>query len=134
MKKLLFITTLAFSLSLFAHEGAHGPEQKVAPHGGILRDSASLMFELVKSGETIKIYPLTHEGKAIELKLVELDTKKSTLTDAKKKPVPFTLVPENDMFLVKFEKGSSYRYLLNLNARYKGKENKANWQIELGSE
>jgi len=134
MKKIIIFVTIAFNLGAFAHEGAHGPEQKMAPHGGVLRDSASLMFELVKSGESIKIYPLTHEGKAIDAKLVEVDTKKTSLTDAKKKTVQHTLTPEGDAFLVKFEKGSSYRYSLSLSARYEGKENKATWQIELGSE
>jgi len=134
MKKFMMMTLFLFSMSAIAHEGAHGPEQKVAPHGGVLRDSASLMFELVKSGESIKIYPLTHDGKAIEAKLVEVDTKKTSLTNAKKKTVSYTLIPEGDALVLKFEKGSSYRYALSLIARYEGKENKANWQIELGSE
>ena len=134
MKKIVTLLTLALCLNVSAHDGPHGPEQKVAPHGGVLRDSASLMFELVKSGDSIKIYPLTHEGKPIDAKLVEVDTKKTNLTDAKKKTVQHTLVPEGDALVVSFEKGSSYRYSLNLNARFAGKENKASWQIELGAE
>lgn len=134
MRKLIVLLTLALSFTAVAHEGPHGPEQKVAPHGGILRDSASLMFELVKSGDSIKIYPLTHEGKAIDAKLIEVDTKKTVLTDAKKKTVQHNLIPEGDALVVKFEKGSSYRYSLNLIARFEGKENKASWQIELGAE
>lgn len=134
MKKMIWITIFILSLGAYAHEGAHGPEQKLAPHGGILRDSASLMFELVKNGENIKIYPLTHDGKAIDAKLVEVDLKKSSFTDAKKKPVGYTLTQENDALVLKFEKGSSHRYSLNLNARFQGKENKASWQIELSSE
>ena len=134
MKKYVVLVLLAFSPVGYAHEGAHGPEQKVAPHGGVLRDSASLMFELVKDGGTVKVYPLTHEGKPIEAKILEIDSKKSSLTDAKKKPVTYTLVPEGNALVVKFEKGSSHRYALNLVANFEGKENKANWQIELGAE
>lgn len=131
---LILLPSLLFSFASFAHEGAHGPEQKVAPHGGILRDGTSLMFELVKSGDNIKIYPLTHEGKVIDVKLIEVDSKKTTLTDAKKKTIKYNLIPEGDALIVKFEKGGSYRYSLNLIARFEGKENKASWQIELGSE
>lgn len=134
MKKILLLTIFAFATIATAHEGAHGPEQKMAPHGGIIRDGASLMFELVKSGDNIKIYPLTHDGKSIEAKLVEVDTKKTSLTDAKNKPVNHTLTPAGDAFVVKFEKGQSHRYSLNLVARFEGKENKGKWQIELGSE
>lgn len=134
MKKLMMTAFLLFSLGAIAHEGAHGPEQKVAPHGGVLRDSASLMFELVKSGDNIKIYPMTHDGKAIEAKLVEVDTKKTSLTDAKKKTVEHTVTSDGEALVLKFEKGNSYRYSLSLSVRYEGKENKANWQIELGSE
>lgn len=129
-----FVALVLFAGSGFAHEGPHGPEQKVAPHGGILRDSASLMFELVKNGDVIKIYPLTHQGKSIEAKLVEIDKAKTTLMDAKKKPISYQLVAEGDYLSVKFEKGTSHRYSLTLVGRYEGKENKGNWQIELGGE
>ena len=134
MRNTLATAILLFGFFAIAHDGPHGPEQKVAPHGGILRDGASLMFELVKTDKYIKIYPLTHEGKPIEAKIVEIDSQKTTLTDAKKKPVQYNLVPEGDALSVKFENGSSYRYSLNLVAKFEGKENKASWQIELGSE
>lgn len=134
MKKIFFSLGLLFAFSSMAHDGPHGPEQKVAPHGGVLRDSASLMFELVKESNSIKIFPLTHEGKPIEAKQVEINTKKTILTDSKKKTVGVTLVPEGNSFNVQFEKGASYRYALNLVASYQGKENKASWQIELGNE
>lgn len=134
MRKLLLILLIMMSFGAGAHEGAHGPEQKVAPHGGVLRDSSSLMFELVRSGELIKIYPLTHDGKSIEAKLIEIDQKKTSLLDAKKKGVAYTLTADQDALVLKFERGSSYRYLLNLTARFAGKENKVQWQIELGSE
>jgi hypothetical protein len=134
MKRYLVIALLALGSSAFAHEGAHGPEQKVAPHGGVMRDSASLMLELVKDGNTVKIYPLTHDGKPIDAKAIEIDSKKTSLTDAKKKVVPYTLVPEGNALLVKFEKGASHRYAFNLVTNFEGKENKASWQIELGAE
>jgi len=134
MKQLIIALVFGLSVTALGHEGAHGPDQKVAPHGGVLRDSTSLMFELVKDGGAIKVYPLTHNGKPIDAKAIEIDLKKSSLTDAKKKPVPYTLVPDGISLLVKFEKGSSHRYALNLVASFEGKENKASWQIELGSE
>ena len=60
--------------------------------------------------------------------------KKTSLMDAKKKAVTFKLVPQGELFQLEFEKGSSHRYSLTLVGKYQDKENKANWQIELGSE
>ena len=134
MKKILAAAILLLSFTAVAHDGPHGPEQKVAPHGGILRDGASLMLELVKEGNEIKIYPITHECAAIDGKALEIDNQKSTLTDAKNKAVAFTVVPEGNSLILKFEKGSSYRYAFKLFAKFKGKENKGSWQIELGNE
>lgn len=139
MKKVflaLTITAAATGLTsvIHAHEGAHGPEQKVAPHGGTLRDSATLMLELVKEGSGAKIYALEHDGKALDPKLLSLDTKKTSLVDAKKKAVKFTLEPSEGALLLKFEAGSSHRYSFHLVAKFEGKENSANWQIELGGE
>ncbi len=128
-----FIFIFICCSAAFAHDGAHGPEQKMAPHGGILRDSSSLMFELVKD-QNFKIYPITHAGKAIDPKQVEIDFKKTTLQDVKKKVVAYTIVIDGAAFVLKFEKGVSHRYALNLVARYEGKENKANWQIEITAE
>lgn len=133
MKKMLLALVLA-AAPVLAHEGAHGPAQKVAPHGGILRDGSSLMMELVKEGGNIKIYPLTHDGKAIEAKILEVDTKKTMLIDSKKKPVAYTLLPEGNAFTLKFQGGSSYRHAFGLVVRYEGKENKTNWQIETQAE
>ena len=134
MKTLVITVLLLLGVPALANEGAHGPEQKMAPHGGILRDGASLMFELVKEGDAIKIYPLTHDGKPIDAKTVKIDAKMTSLTDAKKKKVAYELVPEGNVLVLKFEKGSSYRYALKVIAHFEGKENKANWQIELGTE
>ncbi len=134
MKTLIFVALLSLSLTTFAHEGAHGPDQKVAPHGGVLRDGPTMMSELVKDGNTVKVYLLTHDAKPIDAKTIEIDSKKTTLTDSKKKPVTFNLVPEGNALIVKFEKGSSHRYAFTLVVKHDGKDNKASWQIELGAE
>jgi hypothetical protein len=117
-----------------AHDGPHGPEQKVAPHGGVLRDSSSLMLELVKSSDSIRLYPLTHAGKPIDPKLVEVLAAKTTLTDARGKPVTHEIKAEGEALTLKFTKGPSHRYSLTFFARFEGKENKARWQIETGAE
>ncbi|MCC6276520.1 MAG: hypothetical protein IT289_01245 [Oligoflexia bacterium] len=134
MKRIAILIALFWGLTGLAHEGAHGPEQKMAPHGGILRDGVTLMLELVKDGSTVKVFPLTHEGKPLNLKSVEINLKKSKLADAKKRSVPFKIIPQSDAFEVSFDKGPSHRYSLDLVAHFNGKENKASWQIELGSE
>lgn len=134
MKNLITAFLFLVGTAAFAHEGAHGPEQKVAPHGGVLREGPTLTFELVKGSSDIKIYPLEHDGKPLDPKSVLVDTKKTSLKDARKKPVDFKLMPNEGAFILSFKKGTSHRYSLELFAQFEGKENKAVWQIELGSE
>lgn len=134
MRKLIVTFIFLFGPASFAHEGAHGPEQTVAPHGGILREGASLTFELVKRSSEIKFYPLTHDGKPIDLKSVQVDLKKTSLKDARKKPVEFKFIPSGDAFVLSFKSGSSHRYSFELISRFEEHENKTAWQIELDSE
>lgn len=130
MKSLILSAILVFSLNSFAHEGAHGPEQKMAPHGGVLKDGKNLMAELVQDGSGVKIFFLTHKSESIAPKAVTLDQKTILLTDAKKKSVPVELVTEADSILLKFDKSKSYRYNLVLPVTHNKTQDKLSWQFE----
>lgn len=130
MKSMILSALLIFSFNSYAHEGAHGPEQKMAPHGGILLDGEALMGELVQDSSGIKIYLLSHESKSISLKDVKLDAKAVQLTDAKKKAVRFEVVTGEDSVLIKFDKSKSYRYNLILPVSYNNTQEKLNWKFE----
>ncbi len=130
MKSLVLSALLIFSLSSFAHEGAHGPEQKMAPHEGVLKDGKALMGELVQDVSGVKVYLLTHNSKAISPKDAKIDVKSVQLTDAKKKNVSVEIISEQDAILVKFDKASSYRFNLTLPVSYGNAQDKLSWQFE----
>lgn len=128
----VFTLTLAaaFSTPTLAHEGTHGPEQKRAPHGGILRDGPTLMLELIKENNLITIYPLSHEGKSINPQKLKLVKDKTSLKDSKGKVLPLEITQNDTAFLATLKSKESHRYALELTVDYEGKTNKASWQIE----
>lgn len=130
MKTLILSVVLLFGSSSFAHEGAHGPEQKMAPHGGVLKDGKALMAELVQETAGVKIYFLTHESKTIAPKDAKIDTKSVQITDAKDKNVAFEVISDQDAFFLKFNKSSSYRFKLTLPTSYGNTQDKLTWQFE----
>ncbi len=137
---LLLAALVAAPLFSQAHEGAHGPEQKMAPQGGKLEETSNLFLELLKNEEGVKVFAYTHASMAAEKKPllaseVKVIEKKTTLVDRNKKPVSFKLEPQGDHFKLDI-KGlkPSNRYELNLVVSYQGKEEKpVKWQIEPGS-
>lgn len=133
---ILLALTLIFSpQGVFAHEGAHGPEVKMAPNGGKLEQSTNLSFELLKDESGVKVFAYTHESlesdkKPLSPSEIAFVSKKSSLTNSKKKNVEFKLEPEGDHFKLTFNGGSSY-FDFKLVANYQGKEQKAvKWRFE----
>ncbi len=125
---LLAMLTMIFGNQIaFAHEGAHGPAIKAAPNGGKLVQSSNLAFELLKDDLGVKIYVYTHESlesvdkKPVSPSEITVVTKKSTLTNSKKKNVDFKLMPEGDHFKLGYKDSASY-YDLKLVVSYEGKE------------
>ncbi len=130
MKIMIFAAMLALTLPAVAHEGAHGPVQKMAPHGGTLKDGKTLMAELVQMEAGLKIYLLSHDGKPVASKDVKIDTKNIKLTDAKKKDVKFEFASEGEAVLLKFQKTKSYRFQLTVPVEYDGVADTLTWQFE----
>jgi hypothetical protein len=135
MKLVLSLVMVFAFQTAIAHDGPHGPELKMAPNGGKLENSTDLSFELLKDESGVKIYSYTHESlqsdkKPLSPTDIKLETKKSSLTNSKKKPVEFKLEPEADYFKVSFKEGGSY-YDLKLVVSYKNKEQKpVKWRFE----
>lgn len=129
MKALVLSAILVISFNVFGHKG-HGPEQKMAPHGGVLKDGNELMAELVQDDSGVKIYFLTHESKPVNPTDAKIDSKSIQLTDAKKKPVNVEVVLEKDAVLLKFDKSTSYRFNLTVPVSYAGKQDKFSWPFE----
>ncbi len=129
MKTLVLFAILVLSFNVFGHEG-HGPEQKMAPHGGVLRDGDALMAELVQDDLGVRIYFLTHELKPVSPTDAKIDSKSIQLTDAKKKLVNAEVVVEKEAVLLKFDKTASYRFSLTIPVSYAGKQDKFSWPFE----
>ena len=129
MKTLVLFAILVLSFNVFGHEG-HGPEQKMAPHGGVLRDGDALMAELVQDESGVKIYLYTHELKPVLPVDVKMDSKLIQLTDAKKKSVNLEVVGDKEAVLLKFDKTTSYRFNLTVTVSYAGKQDKFSWPFE----
>lgn len=130
MKSLTTLIAFLSSLTLFAHEGHHGPTMKMAPHGGQIFDGKALMGELVVDSSGIKIYFLTHESKEISPEAVTVDKKTIELTDAKKKKVPFEVAADKKALLIHFDKSKSYRYKLLLPVTFNKTQDQLSWQFE----
>jgi|JI10StandDraft_1071094.scaffolds.fasta_scaffold359676_2 hypothetical protein len=129
MKTLVLSAILILSFNVFGHEG-HGPEQKMAPHGGVLRDGDALMAELVQDESGVKIYLFTHELKPVLPADVKMDSKLIQLTDAKKKSVNLEVAGDKEAVLLKFDKTTSYRFNLTVTVSYAGKQDKFSWPFE----
>ena len=129
MKALVLSAILVISFNVFGHKG-HGPEQKMAPHGGVLRDGDALMAELVQDESGVKIYLYTHELKPVLPVDVKMDSKLIQLTDAKKKSVNLEVVGGKEAVLLKFDKTTSYRFNLTVTVSYAGKQDKFSWPFE----
>lgn len=57
-----FILCLFISLSVFAHEGDHGPATFQAKHGGVVQSLETINLELVQDGKFLKLYVYDAKG------------------------------------------------------------------------
>lgn len=119
-----------FNFSSYAHEGPHGPQQKMAPHGGILKDGKALMAELVQEDSGVKIYFMTHASKVIPPANANIDIKAIQITDSKNKMVKIDVALEQDSMKIKFDRASSYRFKLTVPLSYDNKKDIITWQFE----
>ena len=130
MKFLCSLLLVLFGFNLFAHEGAHGPAQKMAPHGGSLFDGKNLMGELVQDEQGVKIYFLKHDTKAINASEIQIDKSKVTLIDSKNKEVAFELVGGKEFISINFDRSKSYRFNLAVPLLYGKNKDNLSWGFE----
>jgi len=134
MKKIVS-ALVGLSLSLFAvstqaHEGHdHVPGSVKAPHGGSVQVGKNLALELLQDGESIKIYPITHEGKLIALKDVTIKSAQAK-TRKMKAAEKISLESLNDFYVAKFDPKSEHRFELLIETSYQGKIDSLKFQIE----
>lgn len=110
-----------------AHEGHATPGTVQAPHGGIVKSTHDLHFELVSNSEGLEIYPLTHDLKPVRLS--EL-TASATSQAPKKGKQPVKLTAAEDHWQAKVDAQGAHRYALELQVQFKGKKHKTVFQVE----
>lgn len=132
MKQTIFALMAVVSLGVSQLGHAHAGHDKIpgdvqAPHGGTIQGTSHLYLELVNDASGIKLYALTHEMTPVA------PTEVSVVATAqppkkKKEPVKFAVV--DDHFEAKVDAKKVYRYTLEITATYKGKKEKAKFQVE----
>ncbi len=125
---------LLFSLLSHAHEGHHGPSEKMAKHGGVLKHGKVLMAELVAEDTGVKIYALNSEGEALPATDVALDAKASSVSDGKGKTIVTSFVQQGELYSATFDRKSSHRHQVTVVFKYKNKSEKFVWQVEATAE
>lgn len=126
---MVVIATFLVGPYIYAHEGHDKtPGAVAAPHGGVVKGTDSLYWELVNESGGLKLYPLTHDLAPVPLKEIALA---GTVTLPKKpKAEPVTFSQDGDAFSAKVDAKGAHRYALDLSVTYKGKKEKVKFQIE----
>ena len=131
MKILMTITalTLLISGTAFGHEGHdHTPGTVTPPNGGVIQETANLYFEIVVQKGGFRAYVFDHDMKAIPIKDAKLTG--SATFPRQKKSVPVQLSAKENHFIATVDDKGTHRYSLELTADYKGKKEKAKFNIE----
>lgn len=136
MKKfiLLFVSVfLSFNLA-WSHEGHGGHDagamgaDTIGSHGGVVKKALHhLMLEMVKEGQKIKLYPLTHDKKPIPAKEVEIVGKVEIPRKGQKE---ITFKANNDYLESTVDAQGSHRFELKLVVTYKKHKHDVNFQVE----
>lgn len=144
-----FIFFGLFSSFGLTHEGHLVPGasqlQHGAQHGGTVKATSEVYFELTASDSTLKLYPMTHEFKPIPLSELKLKVTAQIPRQPKHLPIEFsahsdanprdsyfmgTFAPNNVQNSGKSGSPRVHRYSLHVNVEYKGKTEKLIFQVE----
>ena len=117
-----------FSLNLFAHEGHDGtPGMLIANHGGKVEAGKEINVEYVVTGNEVKLFPASHEGKDLTVAEVQL-VASTKLPKGKSEPVKLT--SKDGAFVAKVDFKNAYRVEMNIEAAVSGKKSTFKIQIE----
>lgn len=127
-KKTTVAALLLISMSLFAHEGHDdAPGALKANHGGVVKAGKDINLEYVVSGELIKLYPVSHEGKDLAANDIKL-TATTKLPKGKAEPVKLEI--KDGVYLAKADFKGAYRIEFQVMADNGGKQSTFKFQVE----
>lgn len=109
---LMALTLFAFPQSLMGHGGKdHGPLAKVAPRGGMLKETKTGHLELVPKDNSIELYYYDMDIKPSEVKDLEIQASYSL---PRKPYEELKLKPHRNHWSAPFNKKASHRYNLKI--------------------
>lgn len=129
MFKIILTTVLMIgSLSAFAHEGHdETPGTLKVNHGGVVKPGKVINLEYVIKGDTVELYPASHEGSDLPLADVTLT---GTAKPSKGKATPLKFESKNGAYLAKVDFKGAYRVEVQVVADNKGKKSTFKFQVE----
>lgn len=127
-KKIITVALLFSSLTVFSHEGHdEAPGSIKANHGGTVKPGKFLNLEYVVSGNEVKIFPASHEGKD----LMAADVKITATTKLPKGKAESAKIEFKDgAFTTNVDFKTAYRIEMVVEADLNGKKNTFKFQIE----
>ena len=127
-KKIITLALLFGSLTAFSHEGHdEAPGSIKANHGGTVKPGKLLNLEYVVSGNEVKLFPASHEGKD----LLATDVKITATTKLPKGKSESAKIEFKDgAFVTSVDFKSVYRIEMVVEADLNGKKNSFKFQIE----
>lgn len=133
MFKVILTTILMIgSLSAFSHEGHDDtPGSLKVNHGGVVKPGKVINLEYVIKGDTVELYPASHEGSDLPLADVILT---GTAKPSKGKPTPLKFESKNGAYLTKVDFKGAYRVEVQVEAQLvadnKSKKSTFKFQVE----
>ena len=126
-KQLVVIVFLMGSLHVSAHEGHSTPGALKANHGGVVKAGKEINLEYVVAGNSVKVYPVSHDGKDLgpaDVKLTATSKIPKGKTEAAK------LVFQEGSFVSPIDFKGAYRVEMNVTADINGKKDTFKFQVE----
>ena len=127
-KKIVLVVLLLGSLITLAHEGHDAtPGATKANHGGTVKRGKEINLEYVVSGNTVKLFPASHDGKdlpQVDVKLL------ATAKLPKGKPESAKLEFKHGSYFMNVDFKSAYRLEVDVVAEVNGKKDNFKFQVE----
>lgn len=123
-KKLLTAILLAFSVTVFSHEG-HDSGTLKSMHGGIVKKTKNVFVEVLQD-EQIEIYVSNHDYKNIITPTLEV----SAVADVKGKKLPLKLDSKKTHFIVSSDLKKEKHFKLNVTVKVDGKDETVVFPLE----
>jgi dihydroxyacetone kinase DhaKLM complex PTS-EIIA-like component DhaM len=118
---------LLFSATTFAHEGHTVPGVIAATYGGTAVGGKEINLEYVINGNELKLYPMSHEGKALTNQQVVLTV---TAKAPKQKNEKLNVIFSEGAFTSKVEFKNSHRLEINVTTETNHKKDNFKFQME----